>query len=543
MRNGKRLWLALILALCLAFSACAPVDPEILSAGSETETDNFLSIVDNDAENLDPQCTSGAYTIALNVFDRLVEVQVDADGVSHIVPSLAESWQVSEDGLTYTFRLHKGVHFSNGEALTADDVLYTFTRLLTHPEACNQDVASAIAGADALRRGEADTLAGIRVIDDASFSITLNQPYAAFLACLSTPGASILDRETTEAAGKLFGRDPSETVGTGPFIFTEWVRGASMTLEANPDCWSGPPRCAGLDIRVVTDSEAQRLLFEKGELDILDLENMGNDAEYFVHGDIYQQHLRQGPRVGITYIALNQSRGPLRDVRVRRALQIALDRQTLLNAVYSGRGTVENGIFPQGLIGYNSGLRALPYAPEEARALLAEAGYPDGFSLEISFSDASAQTMRELLTLTAFMWKQVGVDATLRELSDQEFMSLRKSGELDCYSSTWSADFNDPDNFIYTFFGTEENTRGRSLCYPDAGVIARVQAARSIVDTDARIREYQALEQKIVQEDAAWVPLFSRQHLFIISDRVQGFTVSWNGWSSNSYRNVSVQAR
>ena len=543
MRNRKRLWLALLLALCLVFSACAPVDPEIMPGTGDAETDNFLSFVDSDAENLDPQCTSGAYTIALNVFDRLVEVQVDENGVSHIVPSLAESWEVSADGLTYTFRLHAGVRFSNGAALTAEDVLYTFTRLLTHPESCNQDVASAIAGADALRQGKTRRLAGIQVIDDTSFSITLNQPYAAFLACLSTPGASILDKETTEEAGALFGRDPSETVGTGPFVFTDWVRGVSMTLEANPDCWSGPPRCAGLDIRIISDSEAQRLLFEKGELDILDLENMGTDAEYFVHGDIYQKYLRQGPRVGIAYIALNQSEGPLQSALVRRAMQISLDRQTLLNAVYSGRGTVENGIFPHGLIGYNPDLPVLPYAPEEARALLAEAGYPDGFPLEISISSSAQQTQRELLTLAAFMWKQVGIDATVREMSEEEFLSLRRSGQLSCYTSTWSADFNDPDNFIYTFFGTEENTRSRSLCYPDGEVIARVQAARSIVDTDARLREYQALEQKIVQEDAAWVPLFSRQHLFIVSDRVQGFTVSWNGWSSNDYRNVSVQAR
>ena len=254
MRNRKRLWLALVLALCLAFSACAPVDPEIMPGTGDAETDNFLSFVDSDAENLDPQCTSGAYTIALNVFDRLVEVQVDENGISHIVPSLAESWEVSVDGLTYTFRLHEGVRFSNGAALTAEDVLYTFTRLLTHPESCNQDVASAIAGADALRQGKTRRLAGIQVIDDTSFSITLNQPYAAFLACLSTPGASILDKETTEEAGALFGRDPSETVGTGPFVFTDWVRGVSMTLEANPDCWSGPPRCAGLDIRITADA-------------------------------------------------------------------------------------------------------------------------------------------------------------------------------------------------------------------------------------------------------------------------------------------------
>ena len=244
----------------------------------------------------------------------------------------------------------------------------------------------------------------------------------------------------------------------------------------------------------------------------MDLENLGGEAEYFVHGDIYQERLRQGPRVGITYFALNESIGPLRDVRVRRVLQLVLDRQLLLDAVYGGRGTVENGIFPHGLIGFNPDLPEIPYKPDTARELLAEAGYPNGFKLEINASSGSTEAMLELLTLTVSMWEKIGVRATVSVLEENDFMAKRKSGELTCYCKTWSADFNNPDNFIYTFFGNTENTRSRSLCYSDSGVMKRVRAARAIVNEEERICEYQALERKIVQEDAAWIPLFSRQH-------------------------------
>ena len=255
-------------------------------------------------------------------------------------------------------------------------MLYTLNRLLTHPNSVNQDVAAGILGADRLQSRRASSLEGFHYISDNAFSLTLEQPYAAFLACLSTPGASILDEETTKEAGDRFGQDPAWTIGTGPFVFRQWRPGAEMILDANPDCWSGPPRCAGLDMKIVSDPEAQRLLFENGELDILDLDNMGSDAEYFIHGDIYQNLLVQGPRVGITYVALNESVEPLNDVRVRRALQLALNRKILLDASFSGRGAVENGIFPRGLIGHNPDLPAIPYDPEEALRLLPSPRFP-----------------------------------------------------------------------------------------------------------------------------------------------------------------------
>ena len=532
---------AVLLALTLSLTACSggvrQTDMEVVQRAA----DRRVSLVGEDTDTVDPQCTPGHYTIALNVFDRLVEVQRGGDGTSELVPSLAKYWSVTDGGLTYLFHLHEGVKFSNGALLTASDVLYTLVRLLTHPQSASRDLAAGIRGAADLQAGRADTLEGFQVLDDYDFTITLEQPSAAFLACLSTPGASILDEETTREAGDRFGRDPAWTVGTGPFVFKSWTPGVRMLLDANPGCWSGPPRSDGLQILLISDPEAQRLLFERGELDILDLDNLGSEAEYFIRGDIYQDLLRHGSRVGITYISLNQSVPPLDDLRVRRALQYALDRQLLLDAVCSGRGQVENGIFPQGLIGYNPNLPPIPFDLAAARDLLAEAGLADGFELEITLPSDSEQSITDLVSLSAAMWTRIGVRSRIVVLDEEAFLAKRRSGSLACSFSTWSADYNDPDNFIYTFFGTRENTDGRSLCYPDEMVMRRVREARGIADQTERMEVYQALERIIVQEDAAWIPLFSKQHYFVVSRRTDGFRVSWNGWSSSSYRDVAIR--
>ena len=534
----------ILLAVCILSGCTSSQNPaSVTTSNGRTESINtreLLNIVIDVPDTTDPQCTSEYYTVALNVFDRLVEIRINSDGSSLITPSLADSWKVSDDGLTYTFQLHEGVKFSNGMPLTASDVEYTLTRLLSNPESSNQDIAMSIRGAQDLVDGKTDKLEGVRVIDDTHFEITLSHPYAAFLACLSTPGASILDEETTTVAGRSFGRDPLYTIGTGPFVFHQWIKGDGMILLANEDYWSGAPKCKGIYAQFISDSEAQRMQFEHGTLDILDLENLGTEAEYFIHGDIYQHQLAQGPRVGISYIALNETVEPLQSASVRKALQIGLDRQTLLNAIYSGRGALEHGIFPHGLIGYDPDIPEIPYDPEKAKTLLAEAGYPDGFDLTISLSAASVESTKDLVSLIAYMWQKIGVNATIETLDDDTYMEKRTSGELACYTSTWSADFNDPDNFIYTFFGTKANTNARSLCYQNDDVIRRVQAARAITDEEQRIQEYQNLENLIVQKDAAWIPLFSRQHYFIISDRVEGFQVAWNGWSSTRYQNISL---
>lgn len=510
------------------------------TAPMTSDTSHFLVAVEDEPDTVDFQCTSIYYTIAQNVFNRLAVMENDENGNRLILPSLAKSWEISEDGREYTFHLQEDVKFSNGEALTASDVQYTFERLLTHPDSCNKDIVNIIVGADALENGETDHLEGFRVLGDLDFVIAIEQPFEAFLACLTMPGASILDEETTTAAGDLFGKDPDWTIGTGSFVLSKWTPAEGMLLLANQSCWMGPPKCEGLDLRFITDAREIRRMFERGELDVLDIDEVGNAGEFFLHGSEYQDRIFSVPRIGITYIALNESMEPLNNVRVRKAMQMALDRPMLLAAVYGGRGNIENGIFPHGLYGYNPELPEIPYDPDAAKDLLVQAGYKDGFDLTVSVNSTSTRWELSVLQMAASMWEDIGIRTKVEVIDESEFMSLRKSGELACYTAQWMADFNDPDNFIYTFYGNSHNTTFRSLCYPRVDVMSRVQMARTISDPAERISEYQDLERKIVQDDAAWIPLYSRMRYYVTSRRLQGIQASWNGSVKNMYSEMSI---
>lgn len=547
-----KIFISLLITLMIVISSLSAC-----SSGGQANTDSdkekaestasdfegFVVATEEEPDTTDFQCTTYYYTVAMNAFDRLVEMTAGDGGSSGIVPSLAESWEISDDRRTYTFHLRDGVKFSNGAALTSGDVLYTFNRILTYPDSCNQDIARVIEGAEAFEKGEATSLKGFTVISDLDFSITLEKPFEAFLASLSMPGASIMNKETTKAAGDRFGKDPDTMIGTGPYIFSEWKPGSRIVFKANENCWSGVPENKGVEILFLSEPEYIQELYDDGALDIMDLDDLDNNAEYYIHGDIYQDRLKQVQRVAITYIALNETKRPLNDARVRKALQLSLNREALLDAVYGGRGQLENGIFPHGLYGFNENLPEIPFDKDRAKALLEEAGYPEGFDLTVTLKSTSTQWENALMEMAVSMWKNIGVNAKIEILPESEFMDRRKSGDLACYTAMWTADYNDPDNFIYMFFGNRENSRFRSICYKNQDVMKRVRDARMIADSEDRIEEYHKLEEKIVQEDAAWIPLFTRSRLYVVSDRVEGFSPIWSGSVRSSYRTISFKEK
>lgn len=540
MRKRFRLILAAAAAASLLLSGCGGStsgDGSDVQAG--TDTSGFLVVpLVADIQTADVHKTTKDYEIPLNIYDRLVDIEVKEDGSSEIVPSLAESWEISGDALTYTFHLRQGVKFHNGEELTADDVEYSFTRQLSVEGAVNTDFLAQIKGASQLLEGTADQLEGFETVDDYTFTITLSEPYAGFLACLSTPGCSIYNREATEAAGDQFGLDPSVTVGTGPFRLTDWTINDQLVLTRYEDYWKGPSELPGVVIRIVPDTETQRMMFESGELDVVDLDYLPDAVDDFTTR--YPDQIVSGPRVGTTYFTMNQNIEPFQDVRVRKAVQMAIDRQAILDALYGGRGQVENGIYPHGLYGFNSSLPEITYDPEEAKALLAEAGYANGFEMQIAADSSASDATNQALEIIQAQLGEIGIQAEIQNMDESTWLATRNSGEMGSFMSTWTADYNDPDNFIYTFFGTPENTKLRSLNYSDTEVMERVQKARTIVDADERIAEYQALEEKIVTEDAAWVPMYSRTHSFAVSKRVQGFEVPWNGLSDCYFYGLSL---
>lgn len=553
MKKKISLMLAAALTAGLALTGCGgskTSDTTDNTAGAENEstaevkgvdvdtTGYLVAALNADIQTADVQKTSKDYEVPFNIFDRLVDVEVGTDGNSKIVPSLAESWDISDDGLEYTFHLRQGVKFHNGNDFTAEDVAYTFHRMLTVEGGVNTEFIDQIKGADELLAGETDTLEGVEVVDDYTIKVTLKEPFAGFLASISSPGVSIYDSEATEAAGDQFGMDPAVTVGTGPFEFSSWSFNNQLVLTRNEDYWKGASGLPGVVIKIIPDTETQSMMFESGELDILDLDYAADSVDRFT--ETYPDQIVQGPRVGIVYFTMNFNKEPFQDVRVRKAVQMSIDRQAILDALYGGRGQVEQGIFPHGLIGFNPDQEEIKYDPEAAKALLAEAGYADGFDMEIAADSSASDTMTMALEIVSDQLAEVGIRAEIKNYDESTWLETRKSGELGSFMSTWSADYNDPDNFIYTFFGNEEKTRIRSINYPDTEVMERVAKARTLVNEDERLAEYKTLEEKLIHEDAAWVPMFSRLHLFAVSKRVQGFAPLWSGLSDQLFYNISL---
>lgn len=538
-KKGIALLLAMITIVAIVFAGCGS------PASNETKEDkidenNILRLVVADEQTTcDAQKTTEYYTVPMNIYDRLVETKTNPDGSSELAPGLAERWEISDDGFVYTFHLRKGVKFHNGEEFKADDVVYTFERMLK-PEtgALNQDFITAIKGAADMMEEKATTLAGLEVIDDYTIKITLESPFAPFLANIATPGVSIYNRKFTEEAGDQFGLTPEATCGTGPFKLSKWILNSETQFDAFNDYWAGRPKLDAVNIKTVKDADTQRMMFENGEIDEFDCDNAPSQIPYFANSEKYKDWLKIGNRVGIYYYSINANIKPFDDIRIRKAFQMSIDKQQLLNTLFDGRGTVQSGIMPPGLIGHNPDLPEIKYDPDKAKALMAEAGYPDGFEMDICMVTDSPNTL-QLNEMVQAMLTKVGIKANIVQMDEASWYAVRAEGKLGSYTTSWSADFNDPDNFFYTFFAPQ-NTIKRSFNYGNAEASQKVAEARTMIDEKERIEVYRELEKQIIQEDAAWVPLYSKQHIFVVNPRVQDYVVMWNGWSGNMYYNMSI---
>ncbi len=525
------------------------------AAGSEATASSTSTSADagtlrlawtSDIQTLDVQTTSANYMIPMNVFDRLFEIQLNDDGSTELVPSLVKEYTVSDDGLTYQFTLRDDVKFSDGTTLTASDVEFTLVRLLALDTSVNTDFASCILGADELIEQEGysydDKVEGIEVTDDTHLTVTLAYPFAGFLYELATPAGCIYSRAAVEAAGDDYGNDYTAAIGSGPYVITGWTRDSSLTLALNENYWGEEPSVKNVDIQIVPDASTINMMFQNGEIDILDCDDLDSSVVESTYKTTYADQIVSANRLATTYLIMNENDQYLSDVNVRKAVQLAIDRQSILDTVYSGDGALCDGIYPKGLIGYSEENQGwLKYDPDAAKKLLEDAGYADGeIKMELASDSSASSSVSLVLQMVQANLQAIGIDASIVSYDEASWLALRKSGEMNSFVATWTADFNDPDNFIYTFFGNAEKSKIRSINYQDTETMERVEAARAITDEDERLAEYDALEKKIVEDDAAWVPLFGRTHLFVVSDRVAKFVPHWAGYSDFNVVGVTL---
>ena len=502
------------------------------------DTPVFLAVT-ADVVNMDVAQTTAEYYVPMNVYDRLFEIKVQDDGSTDIVPSLVADYSVSDDGLTYSFTIRDDVFFTNGVQMTANDVKYTFVRLLT-AGGVNTEIPEEVVGAEALENGEADDLEGIEVIDDYNLTVTLSAPNAGFIAELTSPAMSIVCQSVVENAENI-GLNIDEVVGSGPYMIVEWVPNDHHTLVRNDNYWGEKPSASAAVRYVVPDASTQNLMFQNGELDIIDLDNLDAAIISSTYKTTYADSIVAGHRVGVTYMAMNENNEFLSDVNVRKAVQMAINRQAILDVLYDGDGIIENGIIATGVWGHNPDLPEIEYNPDEARQLLTDAGYAENeVTFELALDNSAGATFEMLYQQVQQDLAAIGIKTNIERYDESAWLEMRKSGEMDSFFATWTMDYNDPANIMDVFYGSADNTAGRSLNYPDTEIMARVRAASSIVDDDERMAEYQALEEKIIVEDAAWVPMYERAHLFAIGENVAAFVPHWAGYGDFFVRDVTM---
>lgn len=375
MRNKLLVTLLIAVMAVSMLSACGKNDSSGSTSGNGSSGnkvtyddgfgENVLRITYRaEPESVDPACTTADYILMMNCMDTLVKTETNDKNENVTVPWVAKSWEISDDGLTYKFKLRDDVKFHNGEKLTADDVLYTVDRML-QPEraAVNTSWMDVIAGAQDVLDGKAKTVEGKGIIieDDYNFSIILADSYAPFLACLSTPAWSLCNREAGEkadeagggAATSVYGSDPAYFSASGPFILKEWELNDHVFLETNKDYWAGASDMDGILLKIIPDAQTEKMLFDSGQIDIFDLDHALDQIPTYRDNPDYKDNFVEKTVLGTSYLSLNESIEPLGDVKVRKALQMAIDRDTLIQSMYYGAATPACTFLPEGVPGYD----------------------------------------------------------------------------------------------------------------------------------------------------------------------------------------------
>jgi len=489
----------------------------------------------HDPATLDPARLRDIYSLAVGqqLFDGLVQF----DQTLSIAPALAQFWVASRDGLTWTFTLRKGVKFHHGREVTADDVVYSFTRLLDpRIRSAGADLFMTIQGATEFREGRARQVAGLAALDRYTVRVILTEAPVPFVSVLAVGQAKIVPRELVEEQGEAFGNQP---VGTGPFRFVRWERGKEIVLAANPEYLDGPPRLGRLVFRIFPGEQADAVFreFQGGALE--DSPIPSKDYRAIISGQRYQ-HVRR-PMFSLRHYGLNTRTKPLDDRRVRQALLHAIDREAVVSEIWLGRHHLARGILPPGTLGFNPKLRGYAYDPARARELLSQAGYPGGRGfppITIWSSVRSEEVLREHERMRSDL-EAVGITAEFQYNPDwPSFSRAMAERKLPIFLRAWFADVPDPENFLVKLFHSASPRN--YTAYANPAVDALFEKARNESNIARRVELYRRAEEMIL-EDAPLIPIWHHAYERLFQPYVKGVEVSGLGDSYIPFRKVWLE--
>lgn len=481
--------------------------------------------------------------IAENIFEGLVAFSPELE----IVPCLAESWEVSDDGTMYTFHLRRGVRFHDspafpgggGREVTAHDVLYSLTRI-ANPATRSTGYwvwNGKVKGITEFHDQKAERVQGFRVLDDYTFRFVLEKPFAPFLNLVAMSYGFVVPREAVEYYGEDFFQNP---VGTGPFQFVEWIPDRRVVLERNPNYWDKDkegyplPYLDQILVRFIGESIPEFQEFVMGNLEYVqpiapDMWDGIFDRENNLRPSFKKFQIQRKEMLSLNYFGFHMEIAPLcTDKRLRHAMNYAINREAINEHILRGEGSPAKGPIPPSMPGYGENVEGFTYDPDRARQLLAEAGYPDGEGLPvITLQLNSAGRRNELIAeVIQQQLQEVGFKINLKIVEWAQHLDSVESGKVGFFRLGWIADYVDPENFLALFHTSNFSPAGpNSTHFSDPRFDELFEEALRTLDDEKRFELYHEAE-RIVMDICPWLFINYTQWTRLLQPYVRDMTLN-----------------
>ncbi|GHI00569.1 glutathione ABC transporter substrate-binding protein [Neobacillus kokaensis] len=470
----------------------------------------------SDAENLDHHFMS-TINAASVTHGKIYEGLVGRDQNAEIKPLLAEEWKQLDD-TTWEFKLRQGVKFHDGTDFNAKAVKATFDRLLDPKVASPRAVVFKM-------------VKEVKVIDDYTVQFILSEPFAPLLSILASHEGGIISPKTIEKYGKNIIKEPN---GTGPFVFESWTPGQEIVFNKNKNYWGKPVSVDKVVFKVVPEESTRVAMLETGEAHIAEPLSvpMMETVEGSQESEVYRSE-----GFGTEYIGFNVQKKPFNDVRVRKAIAHAVEMDSILKGVYNNVGKKANSLLGSKVFGYHPDMKAYEYNLNEAKKLLAEAGYPNGFETTLKTMDSKERVnMAEVLQSQL---KGIGIKLNIEVSEYGTFVEQVNKGDSEMFILSWRNATGDADYNQYNLFHTNsQGAAGNTFFYSNKEVDRLVEEARKEKDPDKRIELY-AKSQEIEKEDAVYIPVRVIENMAAVRKNVEGFSISPSGYLE--INNVSIK--
>jgi dipeptide transport system substrate-binding protein len=509
-------------ALCIAMLAAAtPVSAKTLVFCSEGSPENFYPAINT---------TGTSFDVNSQIYSRIVEFE---RGGTRVVPGLAERWDISPDGKTYTFHLRRGIKwhtnriFKPTRDFNADDIMFSFERQWKEDHPFFKVTSSNHSYFNDM--GLPALLKSVEKLDDYTVRVVLNEPEAPFLSDLAMEFAGIQSKEYADAMLKAGTPEKidQEPIGTGPFFLVQYQKDAVIRYRAFADYWGGKAKIDDLVFAITPDAAVRWAKLQKGECHVMPYPNPADlDAMRRTPGI---QVLEQ-PGLNIGYLAYNTTKKPFDDVRVRKALNMAINKEAIIDAVYLSTGIAAKNPIPPSMWSYNDDIADDPFDPAAAKKLLSEAGYPDGFATDLWAMPVQRPynpNARRIAELMQADLAKIGVKAEIRSFEWGEYRKRVQNGEHMMAQFGWTGDNGDPDNFLHSLLGCNAAQTGGSniakFCYPPFEEL--VTKAKSVSDQAERTALYRKA-QVVFKEQAPWFTIAHAVQLKPVRKEVVDFKLS-----------------